>query len=83
MPHDGGFTCAQADEGAQAMAAFISSLRDRITTIADEACGIGPIMPIDDQLTRIERKLFELRLAAGEATRELTRLQSACAEAGV
>jgi len=33
----------------------------RIRTIADEACGLGPVESADASLTRIERQLFEQR----------------------
>lgn len=45
----------------------IQAILDRITTIADEACGhCWPEESADESLTRIERKLFALRAERAE-----------------
>lgn len=50
----------------------LETLSDRIVTVADEACGLGPVMPAEDALTRIEAELFRLRVS-GEASEVLVR----------
>mgnify|MGYP006171088285 CR=1 FL=1 len=38
----------------------MSNLEDRIATIADEACGLGPVATADENLSRIEGELNRL-----------------------
>jgi hypothetical protein len=55
------------------------ALRDRVTTICDEACGLQPVQSADDSLTMIEQHMararaqeWRLEAAAREAVRLLT-----------
>jgi hypothetical protein len=71
-----------AGEIMKALQVEVGELHGRIITIADEACGTQPVMPADEALTLIERKLFELRVdgereraAKEQAEREVAELR--------
>lgn len=51
-------------------------LADRITTIADEAFGPFPIQSTDENLSAIERGIFELRRELFELRRELSLIEN-------
>jgi hypothetical protein len=55
--------------------AKLAEVTDRITTIADEACGLQPVMPVEDVITLIERELFRLRVAGEEIRATVERLE--------
>lgn len=52
---------ANIDRATAADRATIAELQDRLTTIADEAFGLQPVMPMDELLDVLERELFKLR----------------------
>jgi hypothetical protein len=49
----------------------VGAVFDRLQTIADEACGLGPITVPDENLTRIEHELFAQRKQISDLEREL------------
>lgn len=65
---------------AEAAEARHQAHHDQLATIVDEAFGMQPVMPTDDLLTLLERKLYDDRSALREALRRAEAAEARAAE---